>query len=138
MAFNLNTYRSANNILKDQVNNYDKNKINLEKIKKITLLGFGDLNNKKIIDFFKKIDESWNEKKKLSKKISNEIFDNAYKTCLKCGAFGGKISGAGGGGFMNIFADKDKQNQIIRKMKILNFEQIPINYYDDGTKIIKF
>lgn len=138
MSFNLNTYRSANDILKDQVNNYDKNKINLKKIKKITLMGFSDLNNKKIIDFFKKIDESWSEKKKLSKKISNEIFDNAYKTCLKYGAFGGKISGAGGGGFMNIFADKDKQNQIIKEMKILNFKQIPINYYNDGTKIIKF
>jgi D-glycero-alpha-D-manno-heptose-7-phosphate kinase len=138
ISFNLNMYRNANDILKDQVNNYNKNKINLEKIKEITLLGFKDLKNDKINEFFKKIDKSWSEKRKLSNKISNKIFDNAYKTCLKYGAFGGKISGAGGGGFMNIFANKNKQNKIIEKMKILNFEHIPINYYKDGTKITKF
>jgi len=138
ISFNLNMYRNANDILKDQVNNYNKNKKNLEKIKEITLLGFKDLKNDKINEFFKKIDKSWSEKRKLSNKISNKIFDNAYKVCLKYGAFGGKISGAGGGGFMNIFANKNKQNKIIEKMKILNFEYIPINYYKDGTKITKF
>ena len=131
-------YRNANDILKDQVNNYNKNKKNLETIKEITLLGFKDLKNDKINEFFKKIDKSWSEKRKLSNKISNKIFDNAYKACLKYGAFGGKISGAGGGGFMNIFANKNKQNKIIKKMKILNFEYIPINYCKDGTKITKF
>jgi D-glycero-alpha-D-manno-heptose-7-phosphate kinase len=138
ISFNLNMYRNANDVLKDQVNNYNKNKKNLEKIKEITLLGFKDLKNDKINEFFKKIDKSWGEKRKLSNKISNKIFDNAYKVCLKYGAFGGKISGAGGGGFMNIFANKNKQNKIIEKMKILNFEYIPINYYKDGTKITKF
>ena len=138
LSFNLNTYRNANDILKDQINNYSINKKNLGIIKSITLSGLKDLKNNKIKDFFKKVDKSWSEKKKLSKKISNKIFDNAYKICLKYGAFGGKISGAGGGGFMNIFAEKKRQDIIIQKMKLLNFEYIPINYCKDGSQIIKF
>ena len=97
-CFATNKYRKAESILSDQNRNFKINELNLKNIKKLTLEGNNFLSKKKYNDFFKNINKSWEQKKLLSKKISNKSIDKAYDLCIKNNAIGGKISGAGGGG----------------------------------------
>lgn len=137
VCFDLNQLRHAEEILKDQIKNYKNNYTNLVSIKNLTMSGYQDLKNDDFISFFKKIDLSWQQKKQLSKKISNNKFNKAYDICINNGAYGGKISGAGGGGFLNIFCQKNKKLKITNKLKRLGYKNIEINYYPEGSKVIK-
>ena len=71
------------------------------------------LENGKIKKMGELLDQSWKNKKSISEKVSNEKIDEIYDTCLKNGAFGGKISGAGGGGFMFLIVDFQKKESLI-------------------------
>ncbi len=89
------------------------------------------LDLKKIGNF---LNISWLMKKKLSSKISNSNLDKTYNFMKKAGALGGKISGAGGGGFFIFLMPQNKQKKIMNK-KILS-SCMNVNYYPKGTKII--
>ena len=60
------------------------------------------------------INDGWELKKTLASKITNKSIDHWYSKSLEYGAFGGKISGAGGGGFLTLIVDPKKQS-ILRK-----------------------
>ena len=92
------------------------------------------LSKGKLDDFGYLLHESWNKKKELSKHISSNFIDDIYSKGLKNGALGGKILGAGGGGFLLFYVD---QNQITKFKKSLNnFTIIPFNFENKGSKII--
>ena len=61
--------------------------------------------------------ESWLHKKEMANGISNELIDSIYQSAIDAGASGGKISGAGGGGFMMFFAEKTKKYAVIKALK---------------------
>ena len=58
------------------------------------------------------LDEAWQYKKKLSKVISNNLLDEIYAEAIRCGALGGKLLGAGGGGFYLFYVEKENQAQL--------------------------
>jgi D-glycero-alpha-D-manno-heptose-7-phosphate kinase len=62
------------------------------------------------------MDKGWENKKQLSSNISNKKIDDCYSMAKSMGALGGKISGAGGGGFLLIIADKNRHKGIIQSM----------------------
>ncbi len=62
------------------------------------------------------MDTGWNYKKQLASKVSNEFIDECYDTAKNAGALGGKISGAGGGGFLLIIAKSENKRKIIKEM----------------------
>jgi D-glycero-alpha-D-manno-heptose-7-phosphate kinase len=78
----------------------------------------------------------WNIKKKLSKKITNKYIDDAYNLAKKIGAYGGKLSGAGGGGFLNLVARKRIKETLINKLSKKNFKYFPVKIDKTGTIII--
>ena len=129
----LNKFRNANDILEDQVKNFKNNSKNLITIKNLTLEGYKDLINCNYIKFFKKIDKSWEEKKKLSSKISNNKINFLYKRSKTIGVYGGKISGAGGGGFLNIFAKPSLHKKIDRIMSNVGYRKQKILFENSGT-----
>ena len=92
---------------------------------------FRDLN-----DFGKLLDENWKVKRSLTPQISNSVIDQIYRTALSNGAIGGKILGAGGGGFMILFADESK-HQLIRSA-LSNIEFVPFRFEETGSKIVYF
>lgn len=92
---------------------------------------FRDLN-----DFGKLLDENWKVKRSLTPQISNSVIDEIYRTALSNGAIGGKILGAGGGGFMLLFADESK-HQLIRSA-LSNIEFVPFRFEETGSKIVFF
>lgn len=80
------------------------------------------------------IHESWILKKSVNKKISYDKFDYYYDLAKRNGATGGKILGAGGGGFFLFFADKCFHEKIKKKLNM--FRVIDFNFYDNGSKIL--
>ena len=92
------------------------------------------LSKGKLDDFGYLLHESWIKKKELSKHISSNFIDDIYNKGLKNGALGGKILGAGGGGFLLFYVDE----KLISKFKksLNNFTIIPFNFENKGSKII--
>lgn len=78
--------------------------------------------------------ESWMLKRGLTKKISNHEIDDIYETAIRAGAFGGKILGAGGGGFMLFIARRKYHTAICEKLKKLL--HVPIKFDNTGSRII--
>lgn len=106
-------------IIERQIERYLENKDTLERIKNIT----GDMKNALLVGdldkFGELMDESWNYKKKLAKGISNKDIDKMYDTAMANGAIGGKIMGAGGGGFMLLYCEFDKKHKVAEKLEKL-------------------
>lgn len=128
-----NKFRKAESILENQVEEFKRNEDNLLKIRDMTLEGYKSLNNKNYNKFFFLIDKSWNEKKKLTKKISNNKINEVYNKCIKIGAYSGKISGAGGGGFLNIFAKPSLHKKIDKVMSNVGYKKQKISFENSGT-----
>ena len=80
------------------------------------------------------IDEGWRLKKSLVDNISNNKIEKMYKKAINSGAFGGKISGAGGGGFLMLFVPKEKQESVREELK--EYRELPFLLEPYGSKII--
>ena len=78
--------------------------------------------------------KSWQLKKSFSKKISNKILDDMYDGALKNGATGGKLLGAGGGGYFLFFVPYKEKNKLISWIKSKNLVHTPFNFEPDGLK----
>ena len=87
-------------------------------------------------DFGKLLDESWKLKKSLSDKVSTGMIDEIYDTAKKNGASGGKILGAGGGGFILFFAHPEKQERLKNALKKLLYA--PFKFESLGSQIIYY
>ena len=74
------------------------------------------------------------KKKQLSKKVSNSFIQECYDIAKKSGALGGKITGAGGGGFLLLFAPIEKQNEI--KNSLSKLLHVPFKFENNGSSII--
>ncbi len=114
-----------------------KNDVYLNKIKKITSNTIKKLKNSNVnLDFIgKNMNECWNLKKKLSSKVTNMQIDFLYQKAINNGALGGKILGAGSGGFLLFYVPKNKQKQVINKLSNLKLVKFKIDNL--GSSIIK-
>ncbi len=93
------------------------------------LSGGGDLN-----DFGALLDESWQLKRSLSDNISTPLVDEIYATARAAGCLGGKLLGAGGGGFLLLFARPEDQPRVTHALKGLL--HVPFEFESVGTHII--
>ena len=113
--------RLSAKIIEDQVNRYEKgNKETLEgmrNLKEITIEMKNALLQKKFIEFGELLHLAWKNKKKMSKRITNPQIEEMYKVARKNGAIGGKISGAGGGGYMLLYCQFEKKHKVARELK---------------------
>ena len=80
-------------------------------------------------------DENWQLKKSLSKKISNNHIEDLYSLAKNNGALGGKILGAGGGGFILFYCDKNKQKKLRNALNKL--KEVKFVFEKFGTKKIE-
>lgn len=92
------------------------------------------LKSDRIDDFGRLLNYTWNLKKKLSDDISNESIDNIYDRAIQSGAFGGKLLGAGSGGFMLLYAPKENQSGI--KKALNEFQFFSLNFDEVGTEFL--
>lgn len=78
--------------------------------------------------------KSWEDKKRLARQISNGDIDAMYNRAIHAGAIGGKISGAGGGGFLLVYCLRENQNKVREALK--EFREFPFFLEKYGSKII--
>lgn len=89
----------------------------------------GDIKN-----FAKILGKSWEAKKRVSGSISNNEIDKIYNLAIANGAYSGKVSGAGGGGFMFFMVEPTKKLHLIRELNKQQGEVINFEFVKDGTK----
>ena len=127
--------RSASRVLQDQKKNINENLNNLKKIKNLSIDFKNELIKKKIS--IKKlggiINESWFLKKHFSKLISNNKIDNIYKKIVEKGAYGGKLLGAGNGGFLLILCNKNKKSFFKNLFKKNNYKYFEVLLDKSGS-----
>jgi len=126
--------RNASDIASHQIKNIPKKKNELEEMFGMTEKALSLLQKNKIEQFGKLLLASWKLKRELSDKITTGHIDTIMSTALKAGAFGGKLLGAGGGGFVLFLADPGKQKKIKEKLKKLLM--VPIKFENAGSQII--
>jgi D-glycero-alpha-D-manno-heptose-7-phosphate kinase len=87
-------------------------------------------------DFGRLLDTTWKLKRQTGSSISTESIDGLYEKGIKAGALGGKLLGAGGGGFLVFYVQPEKQGAVRETMKDLMY--IPFQFEDGGTRVIHY
>ena len=127
--------RTASKIAAHQIKNIPQKNKELKTIYQMTLHALDILNgHHHLNEFGKLLHESWQVKRQLSDKISTRHIDLIYETAKRAGAVGGKLLGAGGGGFILLFASPDRQKKIKQKLKKLLL--VPFQFENLGSQII--
>ncbi len=139
LLFYLNKERSASDILAEQnkksMQNDESTFERLHKIKQIGLHTKKVFESGNINEFGEILNEHWQTKKGLSKKISDDFVDEIYDTALKNGAIGGKVVGAGGGGFILFYCPYEK-SKLIESLKKFNIYPMWFTFEFEGAKKI--
>ena len=129
--------RFAVDIEKEKVSNFNKKQSSLEQMTGLVDEALEILtSNSNILEFGKLLNKAWELKKSLSGKVSTNELDKMYEIGLKNGAVGGKLLGAGGGGFMLFFCEPSKQGNLIDSLK--NYLHITFHFEDNGSQVIYY
>lgn len=131
-----NVQRIASDIAKTKIDNLKKRYRELKIMHQMVSEAIDILcsSNTPIEEFGKLLHENWQYKRTLSDKVSNESIDNTYEVARKAGAIGGKILGAGGGGFLLLFAKPEDQPLIKEALK--EFVHVPFKLDYTGSQVI--
>lgn len=89
-----------------------------------------------IEEFGKLLDESWKYKRSLSDRVSTPEVDRIYENAMKAGAVGGKILGAGGGGFLLLFVKPERQAQVRGRLRDL--VHVPFKFENSGSRVVLY
>lgn len=137
MLFYSGIARNASDIARSYVNNIENQKKQLDFMKQAVIKAFAILNSRQDIkDFGRLLNEAWQIKRTFSSKVSNPKIDEIYKNALSKGALGGKLIGAGGGGFLLLFVAPVSQSKVRNHFsKLIN---VPFKFEHEGSKIIFF
>lgn len=127
--------RSANSILAEQKKNISsEEKVkNLRKMCSLAEDMKHALEHDDLSSFGCLLNEGWKLKRTLASGISNSAIDEAYETAMKNGALGGKLLGAGGGGFLLFYCPPERQEQL---RVALRLRQFPFSFEKDGTSVV--
>lgn len=87
-------------------------------------------------DFGLLLDKTWKLKRGTGGSVSTNSIDELYQKGINAGALGGKLLGAGGGGFLLFYVERDKQESVIKALS--NLMLVPFEFENDGTKIIYY
>ena len=135
MIFFTGFSRTASDIAGDQIENVPNKKNELKVMHQMVNRALELLNgNSDLSGFGRLLDENWRLKRRLSDKISTPAIDEIYSAAMRSGALGGKLLGAGGGGFMLIFARPEAQTKIRQRLKKLLY--VPFRFENLGSQII--
>ncbi len=108
----------------------------LHKIKKISTSIQSCLLNERLEDIGELFEEHWNLKKNISNEITNTKINKWHDLALASGAIGGKMLGAGGGGYMLFFCKERKRDSVKQALNKAGLSAIPIKFNSSGSSII--
>ena len=103
-------------------------------MKQIAQAALGELSTGNIDALGYLLDESWQLKKQLSSNINNGFIGEAYQAAKSAGALGGKIAGAGGGGYLLVYCPYQRRESV--RAALRNLRELPFQLEPDGSKVI--
>jgi D-glycero-alpha-D-manno-heptose-7-phosphate kinase len=134
MLFFTGVSRNSSSILKEQVDNLKDRLGELRALKQMAYEARCAIEADNIDALGVLLHQSWELKKRLAGTISNGSINETYEAARAAGAVGGKIAGAGGGGFLLLYVPREYQNQV--RMKLNRLQELPFRLEADGTKVI--
>ena len=138
MLFYSGISRFSSDISKSQVSNIKNCTPQMQDLFDMVDEGSSILKNPNISldEFGKLLHESWQVKRSLSDKVSNSLINEIYEVARSSGALGGKVLGAGGGGFILLFV-KPKDQEVV-KVKLKNLVHVPFKFENTGSKVVLY
>lgn len=134
MLFFTGVTRKADNILKEQKDNIAERLASLRRLKEMVHQGRAALRDGQVDALGELLHGAWEEKKKLASQISNGEIDEMYAVARRAGAIGGKIAGAGGGGFLLLYCPPEKREAV--RAALSQLRELPFQIEPDGSKVI--
>lgn len=135
MLFYTGIARTSSNIQSKLVNELDAKRRQLRIMKDLVEESIGILNSREsITSFGELLKEAWDAKRSLSSVVSNTDVDQMHAIAMEAGAIGGKITGAGGGGFLLLFVPPSQQTQV--KEALTKFLHVPFRFDYSGSQIV--
>ncbi|MBK8015766.1 MAG: kinase [Betaproteobacteria bacterium] len=138
MLFFTGLSRFASEVAKSKIDNFGKKERELLRMREMVTEAIMILQNMDapITEFGELLAEGWEHKRSLSDKVSTPEIDEIYDTGRKAGAIGGKLLGAGGGGFLLLFAQPEKQPAILKALKQL--VHVPFRFESAGSRVVLY
>jgi len=134
LLFYTGVTRKSSEILSEQKANISSSVEVLRGMQKLAFKARDAILEGELDGFGEILHKGWQLKKQLASKVSNPAIDDIYETARSAGAIGGKVSGAGGGGFILLYCRKDKQDDVTKALRGLR--QLPFRFEQDGSKVI--
>jgi D-glycero-alpha-D-manno-heptose-7-phosphate kinase len=135
MLFYTGIKRTASTIAQTYVNDIDKSRRQLRIMKDLVDESLAILNSRQDLTAFGELlHEAWQAKRSLSASVSNAEVDDLYQTAMAAGAIGGKLTGAGGGGFLLLFVPPDRQEQV--RTALSGLIHVPFKFEFSGSQIL--
>jgi D-glycero-alpha-D-manno-heptose-7-phosphate kinase len=134
MLFFTGMSRNSASILKEQVDNLKDHLNELREIKHMAYEARRAIETDNIDGLGVLLHQSWELKKRLAATVSNGRINEMYEAARGAGAIGGKIAGAGGGGFLLLYVPWEHQNKV--RTKLSDLQELPFRLEADGTKVI--
>lgn len=134
LLFYTNIARKAESVLTEQVKKIGDNLAVLREMKNLAITARTCLHAEDFDEFGRLLDQGWRLKKQLASQISNTMIDDLYEVALGAGALGGKITGAGAGGFLLLYCPPAKQDDVRRALSML--PELPFALEQDGSKVV--
>lgn len=130
--------RHSSSIIHNQMENYRSGREDsieaMDRTKEFATNLKRALLTKNFAEFGELLHDAWNEKKRMSDKISNPYIEQLYEGARAAGAIGGKISGAGGGGFMFFFTEFDRRHNVVEALKSYGAQPFDFGFTDTGVQ----
>jgi len=134
LLFYTGVTRKAETILREQERNTAQNTRILCKLKQQALQAREYLCTGEIDAIGHLLNDTWQLKKQLASQISNGSIEEIYQKAIQAGALGGKITGAGGGGFILFYCPPEKRQAV--RTALSQYRELPFRLERDGTKVI--
>ena len=134
MLFFTGVTRQADTILIEQNDNLGNRLKILRRLKELAYAGRDELTASNIDAIGEFLHEGWMLKQQLASRISNSEINNIYDTAKSAGAIGGKITGAGGGGFFLLYCPHEKQESV--RSALVGLQELSFLLEHDGSKVI--
>lgn len=134
MLFYTGVSRQAGAILAEQKASIPDRAAALEQMKALAYCALEALQAGEIDALGQLLHQNWQLKKSLASKISNGHLDDLYTAARRAGALGGKITGAGGGGFLLLYCPHARQDAV--RVALSGLRELPFDFEPDGSKVI--
>lgn len=140
MLFSMGTTRKSSDVLKDQLSCIKNQNVDtlesLHYVKELAEELHDSLKSSNLQNFAEIMNKGWSAKKKFTKGVTNEKIDKIYESAMSNGAIGGKITGAGAGGHILLYCEKNKQKLLKEKMKNIGLDFVKFNFHKNSPKVL--